>query len=108
MTFSAPSLWKSHEPSLRLALRPSPWHVHHSPTAHGALMCSNHTRDSKGWPLGDCPICLDYRKRMGEWFIWQLLAGNGDPEKSPVFDLDIIHSKDNDEDYTRDDVGTTR
>ena len=67
-------------------------------------MCSNHTRDSKGWPLGDCPICLDYRKRMDAWFMGQL----GDPEKSPVFDLDIIHSKDNDEDYTRDDVGSSR
>ena len=69
-------------------------------------MCSNHTRDSKGWPLGDCPICLDYRKRMGEWFMGQLSAG--DPEKSPVFDLDVIDAVENDEYYVRDDIGSSR
>ena len=71
------------------------------------MNCSNHTRDSHGWPLGDCPACVDYRRQMDAWFIGQLLAGHH-PEKSPTFDLDVKDAVDNDEYYMRDDVGKVR
>jgi hypothetical protein len=51
---------------------------------------------------------VDYRKRMDAWFVGQLLAGNGIPERPVTWDMDVKDAVDNDEYYVRDDVGKTR
>lgn len=44
------------------------------------LACSNHRRDERGWPMGNCTECADYRAKMDAWHWAQVLAGNHDPD----------------------------
>jgi len=46
--------------------------------------CSNHQRDSLGWPLGNCPACVAYRAKMDAWYLGQVLAGIAKPDLTPV------------------------
>lgn len=61
------------------------------------MSCSNHRRDSEGWPLGNCIECTDYRAKMDAWYMAQVLAGEHRPGAEP-FDRDVPAS--GAEDYT--------
>jgi hypothetical protein len=43
-------------------------------------ICSNHSRDSFGWPLGNCQACIAYRQKLDAWYCDQVMAGNHRPE----------------------------
>lgn len=42
--------------------------------------CSHHALDSLGWPLGDCPGCVAYRKLMDDWHCEMVLSGTARPD----------------------------
>lgn len=42
--------------------------------------CSNHCLDSLGWPLGNCPGCVAYRKLMSDWHCEMVLGGEARPD----------------------------
>lgn len=46
-------------------------------------LCSHHALDSLGWPLGNCPGCVAYRKLMSEWYDECVRQGNHDPDRLP-------------------------
>lgn len=55
--------------------------------------CSNHRRDSEGFPLGNCIECTSYRKQMDAWYMQKVMEGIHQPEYDDGLDHDQMHDE---------------